>query len=87
MRNFIFSAALTVMDIVVFGLCVDKGLSPVSIVGACYIALRLFGKDSQNAVNLLEPFCDKIGDLIKQLKAKYAESHVKIEVPEETIDG
>ena len=48
--KFYKSLIFTLMDILVFILCVDQGLAPVTIVGACYIALRLFGKDSQNMI-------------------------------------
>lgn len=73
MNKFVMSCILTVMDILVFALCVDKGLSPVGIVGACYIALRLFGKDSQEAVNLAEPAMAKLKSWLKEQEEKRKE--------------
>lgn len=80
-NNFYLSCILTVMDIVVFCLCVDKGLTPVAIVGACYIALRCFSKDSQDAVNLINPAIDTAIAWFKNAKQKFDER--KEETPEE----
>ena len=81
-ETFIGSAILTVMDITVFCLCVDKGLTPVAIVGACYIALRYFSRDAQNAVNLINPAIDIAVDWLKKTKKKFDER--KEEIPEDS---
>ena len=69
-KNFAMSCILTAMDALVFILCVDRGLSPIAVVGACYVALRLFGRDSQNAVNLIGPAMDKAAEWMNSAKEK-----------------
>ena len=69
-RKFYFSCILTFMDVLVFALCVDKGLTPAGIIGACYIALRCFGKDSQEAVNLAVPAMKGIEKWVSEQKVK-----------------
>lgn len=59
-KNFLINAALTAMDIVVFILCVDKGLTPVTIVGACYMALRVFSRDAQAAIDASDEWISSI---------------------------
>lgn len=81
-KNFVSSCILTGMDILVFALCVDRGLTPVSIVGACYIALRCFGKDSQNAVNLAEPAMAKFKSWLKEQQEKRKEVNLEEDVTE-----
>ena len=80
-KSFIMSCVLTGMDVLVFALCVDKGLTPVTLVGACYIALRLFGRDSQSAVALWEPAMEKFNLWVKAQEQKLQDR--KEETPEE----
>ena len=82
MKNFVWSCVLTGMDILVFCLCVDKGLTPVTLVGACYIALRCFGRDSQAAVALWETAADKATSWLKAQEQKLQERK-EVETPEE----
>ena len=81
-KNFIWSCILTAMDILVFALCVDRGLSPIAIVGACYIALRCFGKDSQDAVNLAQPAMARFESWLRGQYSKLQERK-EVETPEE----
>lgn len=84
-RTFVKSLVLTAMDILVFILCVDTGFTPVGIVGACYIALRLFNRDSIQAVNLLGTFGDYVIESGRRLTEKFKES--RKEIPEsETVN-
>lgn len=64
--SFIWSVIMTIMDIVVFALCVDKGLTPVTIVGACYIALRWFSLDAQTAIGLSDEWYYRVYDKFKK---------------------
>lgn len=84
-KNFIVSCILTGMDILVFCLCVDKGLQPVSIVGACYIALRCFSRDAQDAIKQNDEFFASVLDKIAALKDKIhrKEDNELIEIEDE----
>lgn len=86
-KNFLMMALLTVMDIVVFILCVDKGLTPVTIVGACYMALRCFSRDAQNAIDASDDFVTSVVDRFKnwrqRLKEKKEESLEVVETETE----
>lgn len=73
-RKFVASVILTIMDALVFVLCVDKGLQPVAIVGACYVALRLFSQDAHSAVNLIEPVGNAVVEGVKALVNKAKEA-------------
>lgn len=73
-RKFVASVILTIMDALVFMLCVDTGFTPIAAVGACYVALRLFTKDGYQAVNLIGTFGDTCIDAGKALVDKYRES-------------
>ena len=61
-KNFLIMTLLTAMDIVVFILCVDKGLTPVGIVGACYMALRMFSRDAQAAIDASDDWIASVHD-------------------------
>lgn len=73
-RKFVGSVILTVLDALVFILCVDRGLAPVTVVGACYVALRLFSADAHEAVNLIGPFGDTVIEAGKGLVDKVKDS-------------
>ena len=68
--KFFNNIVLTMMDVLVFVLCVDKGLTPVTIVGACYIALRLFGRDSQTAIASFDGASASVRKFIEKLVNK-----------------
>lgn len=77
--NWLKFLVLTVMDAVVFVLCVDQGLTPVTIVGAVYVALRVFAFDGFQLVQSCGPMASIVDESITEAVEK---SRLRIETKE-----